>query len=58
MLLFGDPKFSENINTDITYAVIKFIKSTDRFSGSIYDQYNSKHFLFPFFFLSFFYFSS
>ena len=44
MLLFGNPKFSDNINSGIIYAVIKFIESTDRFSGSIYDKYNSNYF--------------
>ena len=37
MLLFGNPKFSDNVNSGIIYAVIKFIESTNRFSGSIYD---------------------
>ena len=37
MLLFGNPKFSDNANSGIIYAVIKFIESTNRFSGSIYD---------------------
>ena len=32
MLLFGNPKFSDNVNS-----VIEFIKSANRFSGSIYD---------------------
>ena len=37
MLLFGNPNFSDNVNSGIIYAVIKFIESTNRFSGSIYD---------------------
>ena len=37
MLLFGNPKFSDNVNSGIIEAVIKFIKSTNRFSGSNYD---------------------
>ena len=37
MLLFGNPKFSDNVNSGIIYAVIKFIESNNRFSGSIYD---------------------
>ena len=37
MLLFGNTKFSNNVNSGIIYAVIKFIESTSRFSGSIYD---------------------
>ena len=35
--LFGNPKFPDNINSDIFYAIINFIESTNRFSGSIYD---------------------
>ena len=42
MLLFGNPKFSDNVNSGIIYTIIKFIESANRFSGSIYDQYNSK----------------
>ena len=37
MLLFGNPKFFDNVNSSIIYAVIKFIKSTNRFSRFIYD---------------------
>ena len=37
MLLFGNPKFTDNVNSDIIYAVINFIESTNRFSGSMYD---------------------
>ena len=37
MFLFGNPKFSDNLNSGIIYAIIKFIESTNRFSGSIYD---------------------
>ena len=37
ILLFGNPKFSDNVNSSIIYAVIKFIESTNRFSGSVYD---------------------
>ena len=37
MLLFGNPKFSDNVNSGIIYVVIKFIESTNRFSGSFYD---------------------
>ena len=33
MLLFGNPNF----NSGIIYAVIEFIDTTNRFSGSIYD---------------------
>ena len=36
MLLFGTQKFSNKVNSGIIYAVIKFIESTDRFTGSIY----------------------
>ena len=36
MLLFANPKFSNKVNSGIIYAVIKFIESTDRFTGSIY----------------------
>ena len=56
MLLFGNPKLPGNVNSGIIYAVIKFIESANRFSGSIYDEYNSKYFLFSFCFLSLFYF--
>ena len=54
MLLFGNSNFSDNVNRGIIYAVIKFIVSTSRFSGSIYDKFNSEYFLFPFYFLSLF----
>ena len=37
MLLFGNPKFSDNVNSGIIYVAIKFIESANRFSGSIYD---------------------
>ena len=37
MLLFGNPKFSDNVNSGIIYAIIKFIESTNRFSGSLYN---------------------
>ena len=37
MLLFGNPNFSDNVNSGIIYAVIKFIESTNHFSGSIYE---------------------
>ena len=38
MLLSGNPNFSNNGNSGIIYAaVIKCIKSTSRFSGSIFD---------------------
>ena len=37
MLLFSNPNFSDNVNSGIIFAVIKFIESTNRFSGSIYD---------------------
>ena len=37
MLLFGNRNFSDTVNSDIIYAVIKSIESTNRFSGSIYD---------------------
>ena len=37
MLLFGNHKFSDNVNSDIIYAVINFIESTNRFSESMYD---------------------
>ena len=37
MLLFGSPNFSDDMNSSIIYAVIKFIESTNRLSGSIYD---------------------
>ena len=37
MLLFGNPKFSDNVNSGIIEAVIKFIESTNRFCGSTYD---------------------
>ena len=37
MLLFDNPKFSDNVNSSNIYTVIKFIESTNRFSGSVYD---------------------
>ena len=37
MLLFGNPKFSCNVSSGIIHAVIKFIESINRFSGSIYN---------------------
>ena len=37
MLLFGNPKFSDNVNNGIISTVINFIESTSRCSGSIYD---------------------
>ena len=37
ILLFGNPKFSDNVNNGIVYVVIKVIESPNRFSGSIYD---------------------
>ena len=37
MLLFGNPTFSDKVNSGLIYAAIKFIESTNRFSGSIYD---------------------
>ena len=37
MFLFGNPNFSDNVDSGIIYAVIKFIQSTNRFSGSVYD---------------------
>ena len=37
MLLFGNSKFSDNVSSGIIYAVIRFIESTNGFSGSIYD---------------------
>ena len=37
MILFGNPKFSDNIDSGIIYTVIKFTESTNRFSESIYD---------------------
>ena len=37
MLLFGNPNFSDNVNSCIIYAANKFLESTNRFSGSIYD---------------------
>ena len=37
LLLFGNLKFSDNINSGIIYAVIEFVESTNRFSGSISD---------------------
>ena len=33
MLLFGNPNFSDNVNSGIIYAVIEIIESTNRFSG-------------------------
>ena len=35
--LFGNPKFSDNVNSGIIYAVIEFIESANRYRGSIYD---------------------
>ena len=58
MLLFDNPKFSDNGNGDIIYVVNEIIESTNRFSESIYDQCNSKYFLFSFYFLSLLYFLS
>ena len=37
MLSFGNPKFSDDVNSGKIYAVIKFIERANRFSGSIYD---------------------
>ena len=37
MLLLGNPKFPDNVNSGIIYSVNKFIESTNHFSGSIYD---------------------
>ena len=37
MILFGNPKFFDNVNSGIIYAVIKFIESTSRCSRPIYD---------------------
>ena len=37
ILLFGNPNFSNNVNSGIIYAVIKLIELSNRFSGSIYD---------------------
>ena len=37
MFLFGNSKFSDNVNSGIIYVVIKSIESTNRFSGSVYD---------------------
>ena len=37
MLLFGNPKFPDNVTSSIIYAIIEFIESTNRFSGPIYD---------------------
>ena len=37
MFLFGNSKFSDNVNGGIIYVVSKSIESTNRFSGSIYD---------------------
>ena len=37
MLLFGNPKFTDNVISGIIYAVINFIESTNRFSGSMYE---------------------
>ena len=37
MLLFGNPNFSDNVDSSIIYAVIKFVESTNCFSGSICD---------------------
>ena len=37
MLLFGNLDFSDNVNSGIIYAVIKFTESTNCFSGSICD---------------------
>ena len=53
MLLFRNRKFPDNVNSGIIYAVIKFIESTNHFSGSVYDKCDSNYFLFPFYFLSF-----
>ena len=37
LFLFGNHKFSDNVNSGVMYAVLKFIELTNRFSGSIYD---------------------
>ena len=37
MFLFGNPKFSNNVNSGIIFAVVKFIESNKCFSGSVYD---------------------
>ena len=37
MFLFGSSMFFDNADNGIIYDVIKFIESTDRVNGSIYD---------------------
>ena len=50
MLLFGNLKFSDNVNSGIIYAVMKFIESTNRFSGFTYDYTTPTIFYFRFIF--------
>ena len=38
ILLYGDPRFNENENKIILGATITFIKSSERFSGSLFEQ--------------------
>ena len=37
MISFGNPKFSDDVNSGKIYAAIKFIERANRLSGSIYD---------------------
>ena len=37
MISFGNPKFSDDVNSGKIYAAIKFIEIVNRFSGSVYD---------------------
>ena len=41
LLLYGDPRFDINKNKFILEATLFYIKSTERFSGSLFD---SNHF--------------
>ena len=36
-LLFGDPRFDENENKVILEATLTFIKTSERFSGSLFE---------------------
>ena len=37
LLLYGDSRLDENKNKDILKATIRFIKNSERFSGSLFD---------------------
>ena len=39
-LLFGEPRFDENENKVILEATLTFIKTSERFSGSLFEWYS------------------